>query len=131
MHGIETIRGMNSRNQEAARIMEQHGHSDAAAMLRQATALAGQIEPSMVRENPDVGAVEARFAKTNPLEGGVQPWSAGSLFPGVISVTVQDNGEKRFTAHYRGQESVAFRSRASAENWIASRKAEFSKGVGR
>ena len=125
MHGIETIKGMNQRNQEAARIMEQHGHADAAGMLRKAVGLAGQIEPTMVRPNADIGAVEARFAKTNPLPGGVQPWSAGDLFPGVVTTL----GDGTHQAQYRGVQSDRFTTYAQAANWIASRKAEFSHGV--
>lgn len=129
MHGIETIRGMNARNQEAAEIMAAHGHTDAAAMLRKAVGLAGAACPGMTRDAQPT-AVEARFAKANPLPGGVQPWSAGELFPGVITVTHAENGTKIYTPSYRGQSPVAgFSVYEFAANWIASRKAEFSKGV--
>lgn len=116
MHGIQTINAINSRNAEAERIMQAHGHQDFSLAVKPS-------QPS---------AFDDRYSRTDRVaHGSVQPWSAGALFPGVIVVTVEDDGTKRYAGSYRGMESGKFFTHECAENWIASRKAEFSKGVAR
>lgn len=87
-------------NAQAARIMGQHGFGQSEAALRAAS------------KRDAVG------------HSSVQPWSAGALFPGVITVVDQHHEEtgefecRRYVAQWKNEASQAFVTRGQAEAWI-------------
>jgi len=105
MHGIQTIKQLNAQNSEAIRIMEAHGHDTADYPTKR------------------VGGVD------KDPHSGVQPWSKGALFPGVITrVENYEHGlpNTTFVAQYKDREQRGFVSYELAEAWIIGRKAEDS-----
>lgn len=89
-------------NAEAAKIMQAAGYTEAAKFMHDSQ-------------------------QANVKGDGVQPWSKGELYPGVITV-VEDYSEesvllsRKFNAQYKQEARGGFATRELAEAWIIGRK---------
>lgn len=96
MHGITTIEAINARNVDAARSLSAH-------------------DPA--------GSLARRWSEPDRQGGGVQPWSVGARYPGVIHVTHDDLGCPRYHASLGTESCAPQPTWQLAEAWIIERKA--------